>query len=484
MSLRMIVVLIIGLLAAQSTTAAPVIQPRQRLYGLSACEAASTSDSLSRIPSSEDFAAAVQAGPGLVWQIVPGQWPTDFTVKRLDPDGDGEQLRFEAVDPLMDAARLTGANVTPVFEQADLALLGYTSVDQQEPSPRWKFLSALAEKYGEKPSGNPDLPPVPGISHWTMQINIFATPQGPRPIDAQQIVLDALALSSGGARANIVADIGVLSSDITDEQRAMLTEFSRGALRSTLVGLSAGYSPDAPDMAANVKVLEAIKAATYLMPLSIQRMQPTQNFIDAAGKTSDADEWSAEKTTAAYVTALQAWCAANMTRGAVYFEQFPSSETLAMRPAELSPRLLAAGRLSNVLNPFIHSSTQQEGDVWQITFSHDTQPDSYLFFHDWFPKTQVDPQAQVGIEYLARIPGETYRVTPLVEDAQWSGPRTMKATKEGLSLMLGRSPLFVEVDDPGQPRPVPLGLTERQYRSVRRRDEPTTRALINDARKQ
>ncbi len=97
-------------------------------------------------PSSDTLAAP------LLWRIAPGAWPAEFSARALDPDGDGENLNMSALDALMEQAREANAPVAPVLDQADLQLLGYSSLDQQTPSARWKLLSALAEHYASKES--------------------------------------------------------------------------------------------------------------------------------------------------------------------------------------------------------------------------------------------------------------------------------------------------------------------------------------------
>lgn len=440
----------------------------RRLFGISA------NGVPGRFPPAFEFAGAMRAPAFIHWRIVPGQWPVDFTVEQLDSDADGEELDLESLGRLFAAAHEADANVIPVLSQADLAQLGYSSLEQSEPSPRWKFLAAISNRLAQAARERGER----GVLPIHMRIDIFATPEGPRSIDAQQLVLDALALKAGGANAGIMADIGDYPRQATAEMDQQILNFSRGALRSTLLGVVARVILDEPDFAQGIQTLQRLRAAAYLLPVSLSGIQPGTAFRQAAAAL-DADDWSTEQTEAAYASALAAYATATFGSGAVFWDDAPATPTAASTPAAI-----AAGRLAQWLKPFpsaMVTAPDDEAGVWLIHFQRRIGPPSYIVFRDWAGAMRRDPQAPGVIHYTAHIPMQTYRISPLVDEpGLWEEPRVIAGTKTGLELPLGRSPLFIEIDNPGRSRAVPLGMPS-QYRAAAETDASTTGTATHDS---
>jgi len=415
---------------------------------------------------------AIEAGPEMIWRIVPGQWPVDFTAKRLNPAGDGQTMNFEGTDALVKTSIESGARIAAVFDPDDLALLGYSSMNNSTPSARVRFFNELAKRYAQPhpikgiKSNDEDALYRSAIEQWQFRLNIFATPDGPQPKDALQFVLDVQAIQQSGARAGIVADIGEFSTDEPDAKFMQLLKFCQGALAPTLQSLCLDLRLDKPDMQYIIERLQKLRANTGRLPISYGSIKPGKQFAQNTPAIANVN-WSAEKTAAAYVSATAGFIAAGSPGTTIYWDDAPATESLNRK---LSPMAMAAGRLTHHLRPFYRGAIEQDGDVWRATYNRESEPESYLVFWDWANETNAAPMPKT---YQLNIPQQTYRITPLVDECgtaapgcespDWAQARIVQSTKEGLTLQLGRSPLYIERAYLGRGLPVPLGMSKRMW---------------------
>jgi hypothetical protein len=408
-------------------------------------------------------AARLWAGPLREWRVTPRCWPQAFSVARIDPDGDGLDLRLEAADAMVRAAAAAGARLTPALEQADLALLGRSEIVPQAYEPRAHFLWALAERYDG--DGGDDLPDPPGIpiDTWQIGIDVNATPQGPRPDDARQMIADVAAILSANPGAGVIADIGEFSTGADQAIQDRIRSFSRGPAASSLKGLGVDFVLERPSLDEAVEGLVHLRGAVMALPIWIHgvRVGPDFDSDSPAAAAGAGEAWDAERTRAAYVSAVGAYCRAALFGGKVFWDDALTTGTrLAGQGAPPTATARAAGRLSSLLRPYYRAEIRRDGPVYLLTFNRPPEPASYVVFWDW----AADPDYRPGKsrEYTPRLRQNLYRATPLVDDPPlWGAPRELNATKLGLRLELGRSPLYIERAHIGRGVPVSLGVPRR-----------------------
>jgi len=322
------------------------------------------------------LAPARQAGSWRLWRIEPGRWPVVFCAARIDPDSDGKNLDFGPTDALAKAAANAGVELVPVLDEADLARLGPSAVGQTPSPPRACFLSALAERYDGDGTDDLPAPEAARITIWQIRTSAPADPAGSAGGEMAQFIADAAAIRAGNFSANIKADIGEFSTAADPEALKRIGNFCTGPARPLFHGLSVALVLERPSLAEAGRAFALLRAATGGLPVWVHAIRTGPGFSEGpaqGGETPGA--WGLEETRAAYASALGAYCLASVLGGAVFWDEAPSTDTLAAAGRPPSPMALAAGRLARLAKPYYRAQDTGEGFVHVLTFHRDPEPE-------------------------------------------------------------------------------------------------------------